>query len=147
MWGEYRDTLWFVAPAPATPSLAKVTAPVETTQPPPFSTFTAPLPPVPTSSHTETAVEDTLPFVQEEDDVITPEQTSPSEEWVFTPQDCQEDAAWEAQCALHPELSKDEMKQYMVFAPCNTCQYDYAGSARNKANLADIDIQCSQLGT
>ena len=58
--------------------------------------------------------------MQEEDDVITPEQTSSSEEWVFTPQDYQEDAAWEAQCASRPELSKDEMKQSMVFAPSDT---------------------------
>ena len=129
--GEHRDTPWFIASVPATPSLAEVTVPADTTQPPPFSTFTAPLPPVPTSSRTETAVEDTLPYVQEEDDVITPEQTSSSEEWVFTPQDHQEDAAWEAQCASRPKLSKDEMKQSMVFAPSDTCQYDYAGSAHS----------------
>ena len=69
--------------------------------------------------------------MQEEDDVITPEQTGSSEEWVFTPQDPQEDAAWEAQCASRPELSKDEMKQSMVFAPSDTRQYDYTGSAHS----------------
>ena len=131
MWGEHRDTPWFVASVPATPSLAEVTVPVDTTQPPPFSTFTAPLPLVPTSSCTETAAEDTLPYVQEEDDVITLEQTGSSEEWVFTHQDHQEDAAWEAQCASHPELSKDEMKQSMVLAPSDTHQYDYAGTAHS----------------
>ena len=130
MWGELRDVPWFVALIPATPSLAEVTVPTDTTQLPLFSTFTAPLPLVPTSSCTETAVEDTLPYVQE-DNVITPELTGSSEEWVFTPKDCQEDAAWEAQCASRPELSKDEMKQSMVFASSDTRQYDYAGSAHS----------------
>ena len=69
--------------------------------------------------------------MQEEDDVVILEQTGSSEEWVFTPQDHQEDAAWEAQREAHPELSKDEMKQFMVFAPSDTCQYDYAGSAHS----------------
>ena len=69
--------------------------------------------------------------MQEEDDVTTPEQTGSSEEWVFTPQDHQEDAAWEAQCASCPELSKDEMKQSVVFAPSDTRQYDYASSAHS----------------
>ena len=77
----------------------------------------------------EVVAEDTLPYVQEEDDVVIPEQTRSLEGWVFTPQDLQEDAAWEAQCATHSELSKDEMKQFMVFAPSDTRQYDYAGNA------------------
>ena len=50
---------------------------------------------------------------------------------MFTPQDCQEDAAWEAQCEACPELSKDEMKQFMVLAPSDTHQYDYAGSVHS----------------
>ena len=91
----------------------------------------APIPPVPTSSHQEAAAEDTLPYVQEEDDVIVPEQTTSTEEWVFTPQDHQEDATWKAQCAMRPELSNDEMKQFMVFAPSDMCQYDYAGNAHS----------------
>ena len=88
-----------------------------------------PLPPEPAPSHPETAVEDTLPYMQEEDDVTIIEPTGSSEEWVFTPQDHREDAAWEAQCEACPELSKDEMKQFMVFGPSDTHQYDYAGSA------------------
>ena len=132
MWGEHKDAPWFIAsaPTPATQSPADVTTTADTTKPPPFSTFTAPLPPVPTSRQ-EAAAEDTLPYVPEEDNVVIPEQTGSSEEWVFTPQDLQEDAAWEAQCVTHPELSKDEMKQFMVFAPSDTHQYDYAGNARS----------------
>ena len=34
MWGEHRDAPWFVALVPATPLLAEVTVPVDTTQPP-----------------------------------------------------------------------------------------------------------------
>ena len=131
MQGGHRDAPWFVTSVPATPSPADATVPPDTTQPHPFSTFTAPLPLVPTSSHTEAAAEDTLPYVQEEDDVVTPEQTASSEEWVFTPQDRQEDTDWEAQCASRPKLSKDEMKQSMVFAPSDTRQYDYACNARS----------------
>ena len=119
MRGEHRDAPWFVTPAqtPATESAVTVTTTETTNEPPPFASFTVPLPPpAPAIPHQEESVSDTLPFVSKEEDSAAPELTSASKEWVFTPEDVKEDIEWDAQRATRWELSKDKMKEYMVFA-------------------------------
>ena len=127
MRNEHRDAPWFVTP----PQMSTTTAEV-TNKPPPFASFSAPLPsPALAIPHQEEPMADTLPFMAEEEDSATLESASASQEWVFTPEDIKEDTEWKAHRVTRWELSKDKMKEYMLFAPSDTHQYDYAGNARS----------------
>ena len=75
MRGEHQKALWFVVPTPPVQASTVATTMAVTSEPAPFSTFTSPAPSAPTS-----VIEDTLPFVAEEEDTIVSEQPESSEE-------------------------------------------------------------------
>ena len=98
---------------------------------------TGPLPlPEPVSTEPPPPKE-SLPYVEEETEDLTPEQEeallqtgdapadNPSDDTDETEEDRAINAAWEEMRAAHPEMSYEDMKDYLkhTFAPSDLCQF------------------------